>query len=221
MPRYIFGMHSPVDLDFDHRYIPGTGPAGRVTLLLLHGTGGEADSLLQLGYTILPGATLVSPAGQVFENGSRRFFRRLAEGVFDLEDLQQRTDDLERFVRAAVHAYALDAEQIVAVGYSNGANIAASLLLQHPGLLAGAVLFRAMVPFVPERVPSLQGTRVLLCAGERDPLIPRVQTETLADLLTSAGADVSLSIDTGDHSLSMHDVRAARDWLATYFSAQS
>lgn len=212
-------MYSPVDLGFEHRYIPGTGPAGRLTLLLLHGTGGEADSLLQLGYTLAPGATLLAPAGQVFDSGGRRFFRRLAEGVFDLDDLHRRTDDLERFVRAAIHAYALDAEQIVAVGYSNGANIAASLLFQAPGLLAGAVLFRAMVPFIPESVPSLRGTRVLLCSGEHDPLISRTQSETLAELFKTGDADVTLSVDSGDHSLSMHDVRTARTWLTERFPA--
>jgi len=213
-------MHSPIDLGFEHRYIPGDGAAGRLTLLLLHGTGGEADSLLQLGYTLCPGATLLAPAGQVFEQGQRRFFRRIAEGLFDLDDLHQRTDDLERFTRAAIHAYALDAEQVVAVGYSNGANIAASLVFQHPGVLAGGVLFRAMVPYVPDVVPVLTGTRVLLCAGANDPLVPSAQTDRLAELLTAGGANVTVSKDPGDHSLSMHDIRTARDWIAKQFPVQ-
>ena len=153
-------MTSPVDLGFDYRYIPGarTAPSDDVTLLLLHGTGGDGDSLLQLGATLLPGATLLSPTGNVLEHGAPRFFRRFAEGVFDQADLMRRTDELVSFIGAAAVTYHLDPQRVVAIGYSNGANIAASVLLRHAGVLAGAVLFRAMPPFVPETLPTLRGT---------------------------------------------------------------
>jgi len=213
-------MLSSAELGFDHRYIPGTGVAARTTLLLLHGTGGDADSLLQLGHALYPDATLLSPAGPVFEHGARRFFRRFAEGVFDLDDLLRRTDDLYQFVNAAVTHYGLDPARIVAAGYSNGANIAASLVLRHPGVLAGAVLFRAMVPYIPEPLPAIPATPVLLCAGRADPLVPPALLEQLATLLESSGAVVARNTTPDGHELSIGDVTAARRWLAATFPAE-
>lgn len=201
---------------FEHRFVPPPArPAGPgvPTLLLLHGTGGDEDDLLPLGRALAPEAALLSPRGQVLERGMPRFFRRIAEGVFDLDDLRARTHDLAAFVRAAADAYGIDGHRLIAVGFSNGANIGASLLFLHPGLLAAAVLFRAMVPLVPDPMPSLRGTPVLLATGEADPLIPRAEAERLASLLASAGAAVTVHRSPGGHGLTAGDVEAARTWL--------
>src|SRR5690606_6783393 len=139
-------------------------------LLLLHGTGGDESDLLPLGRTILPGAGMLSPRGKVLECGAPRFFRRLAEGVLDQEDLAQRTDELGRFATAAAEAYGFRPDGVVAVGFSNGANIASSLLLRQPGILRGAILLSPMVPFEPELLPDLAGTFVFIGAGRRDPI---------------------------------------------------
>ena len=205
-------------LGFEHRFIPGDGALAGVTLLLLHGTGGDGDSLLQLGYTIAPGATLLSPTGRVREGEMRRFFRRLAEGVFDQADLELRTQELGAFVQAAATTYELDRHRIVAVGHSNGANIAASLLLRDPGTLAGAVLFRPMVPFTPEPGALLSGTPVLICAGDHDPLLPAGDTERLAGIFRSADADVTVHVARAGHELAMADVVTARDWISRNFA---
>ena len=169
--------------DFIHRYVAGTGPR---TLLLLHGTGGNEESLLALGAELMPGASLLSPRGRVLEGSMPRFFRRLAEGVFDQEDLAIRTRELAAFIKVAAARYRFDPGLTTAVGYSNGANIAASLLLSSPGLLPSAVLFRAMVPF--ETTPhGLEGTRVLMATGRHDPIIPLANAERLAALLGKLG----------------------------------
>ena len=143
-----------------------------------------------------------------------RFFRRLAEGVFDLPDLHARTHELAAFVEAAAVQYSLDAGRLIAVGYSNGANIAGSLLLHYPKLLAGAVLLRAMVPFEPDQPPDLHGRRVLICEGQFDPLVSAAHGRRLADLLESAGAAVTLHILPSDHGLTNADLTLTRDWLA-------
>ncbi|MEO7041175.1 MAG: alpha/beta hydrolase [Gemmatimonadaceae bacterium] len=210
-------MDSNVGLQFDHRYIAGEGGLSGVTVLLLHGTGGDGDSLLQLGYTLAPGARLLSPTGKVVEGDARRFFRRLREGVFDQKDLAQRTEELAAFVRDASVTYDLDPRRIVAVGYSNGANIASSVMLRYPDVLAGAVLFRPMVPFTPEPEKLLSGIPVLICAGNRDPLLPPGDTERLAAIFRSADADVTEHVATAAHELVMSDVVTARDWFARNF----
>jgi predicted esterase len=211
-------MNSDVPLGFDHRYIAGEGKLAGLTLLLLHGTGGDGDSLLQLGYTLAPGATLLSPTGRVLENGSRRFFKRLAEGVFDQEDMALRTHELGEFVRDAAVVYQLDRNRMVAVGYSNGANIASSLMLRNPDILSGAVLFRPMVPFIPEPQELLSGIPVLICEGERDPLRPPGDTEKLVEIFHSAGVDVTVHTESAGHELIMGDVVTARDWLSRNFT---
>jgi predicted esterase/catechol 2,3-dioxygenase-like lactoylglutathione lyase family enzyme len=203
-------------LGFVHRYVPPNANgelAGATTLLLLHGTGGDEEDLLPLGRTLLPGAGLLSPRGKVLERGAPRFFRRLAEGVFDQEDLAQRTQELAGFIEAATTSYHLEPDGIVAVGFSNGANIAASLLLRRPGLLRGAVLLSPMVPFEPEALPRLEGTPVFIGAGRSDAIAPPAQAERLAELLRSAGADVQLHWDTGGHSVTRGELDAAREWL--------
>jgi phospholipase/carboxylesterase len=197
---------------FSHRFVPAEGDDPN-TLLLLHGTGGNEDDLLPLGRMMLGSAALLSPRGKVLEHGMPRFFRRLAEGVFDEEDLIQRTHELAGFVEAAAAEYGLDRDRIWAVGFSNGANIAASLLLLHPGLLAGAVLLRAMVPLEPEPTPDLSGTPVYLAAGRSDPIVPAENTERLAGLLKEAGADVTLDWQPGGHGIGRPEVEASRLWL--------
>jgi phospholipase/carboxylesterase len=205
------------DLGFVHRFVPGNGTT-RTTLLLLHGTGGNEDDLVPLGAALLPGAALLSPRGRVLERGMPRFFRRLAEGVFDLEDLALRTDELATFVRAAAGSYDLDAQRIVAVGYSNGANIAASVILKHPHLLAGGALLHPMVPFEPEQPPQLAGRQIFISAGEVDPMVPAALTRRLEEILRAGGASVETHWEPGGHSLVPGEVAAAQSWLARSFA---
>jgi phospholipase/carboxylesterase/glyoxalase family protein len=198
---------------FIHRFVPGPGDAAATTLLLLHGTGGTETDLLGLGASLLPGAALLSPRGRVLENGMPRFFRRLAEGVFDLDDLRTRTHELADFVRDACDAYGLDPNRVVAVGYSNGANIAASTLLLRPGTLAAAALFRPMVPLVPQTPPDLSGKAVLVAGGQHDPIVPIRESRRLVELLAAAGASVETHWHPGGHELGGDDLDAARQWL--------
>ena len=199
---------------FIHRFLPANA-LHAPTLLLLHGTGGDENNLLELGRTLSPEAALLSPRGRVLEHGQTpRFFRRLAEGVFDEDDLRARTHELADFVGAAAERYDFDPRRVVAVGFSNGANIAAATLLLRPGTLRGAVLWRAMVPLVLPTPPDLRGTDVLLAAGAHDPLVPRENTERLAATLRQGGADVTLTWADAGHSLTSPEVAAARDWLA-------
>ena len=200
------------DLGFDHRYLAGdeSGP----TLLLLHGTGGNEEDLIPLGQELLPGAAILSPRGKVSEYGAPRFFRRLAEGVFDHEDLIFRTHELAGFVEAAAEEYGFDPSKMIAVGYSNGANVAASTILLHPDLLRAAVLFRAMVPFEPEVIPDLSGMPVFMAAGRMDRMIPQDNTQRLADILTGAGAKVDLRWRNVGHPLTYEEVGEAKAWLS-------
>jgi predicted esterase len=195
---------------FVHRFVPGTGASA---LVLLHGTGGDEHSLLPLGMALVPGAAMLAPRGQVMEGPYPRFFRRIGEGIFDQDDLRRRTDDLAAFVEGAVARYQLGGRRIVAVGFSNGANIAASLLLRRPGLIRDAILFRAMLPFEPEIRPALTGTRVWLGAGRGDPIVPQASVERLAAILGEAGGNVSLNWREGGHQLEEGEVADARRWL--------
>ncbi len=203
-------------LGFTHRYVPpaaGAEPAAGTTLLLLHGTGGDEEDLLPLGRVLLPGAGLLSPRGKVLERGAPRFFRRLAEGVFDQEDLARRTEELASFVEGAAATYEFPRENIVAVGFSNGANIAASVLFRRPGLVRRAVLLSPMVPFEPEPAPDLSGTSVFIGAGSEDHIAPIAQVDRLAELLRRSGADVTLHLEPGGHTITRGEVDAARRWI--------
>jgi predicted esterase len=201
---------------FLHEFVPAAVPNAS-TLLLLHGTGGTERDLLGLGRRLAPQAALLSPRGQIVEQGMARFFRRLAEGVFDTEDLIARTHQLADFVAEAGTAYGFDPSRVIAVGFSNGANIAASLLLLHPNVLAGAILFAPMVPLEPQSLLSLSGVPVFLGAGRQDPLVPVENAERLAQILRDAGASVTLHWHPGGHALTPDTVSAAATWLKTSF----
>jgi predicted esterase len=208
-------MQPADDLGFVHKFIPAKASASHpVTLLMLHGTGGDENDLLPLGNELWPGAALLSVRGKVLENGMPRFFRRIREGVFDVEDLKFRTEELAEFIEASSDRYRFSTEKLIAVGYSNGANIAASLILQHPHYLAAAVLFRAMVPYTPDIIRDFRNLPVFIGAGERDPIVPRSQTEELARIIESGGADVTFFWHRGGHELGEDDVEGAKEWLS-------
>jgi phospholipase/carboxylesterase len=209
---------STQDLGFIHRFVPGTRP-GATPVVLLHGTGGNESDLIPLGQALAPGAPLLSPRGQVLENGMPRFFRRHAEGVFDLDDLRRRAGELARFIAEARVRYALGDTLPVAVGFSNGANIAAALLLLHPGTLSAGLLLRAMVPLVPDPLPALHDVRVLIAAGRHDPIASPGQAQELADLLTRAGADVMVHWSVAGHNLVPDDLQAGARWISEVSAA--
>jgi phospholipase/carboxylesterase len=197
---------------FIHRFEPATG-AGSPPLLLLHGTGGDENDLLGLGKMVSSGSALLSPRGRVLEHGMPRFFRRLAEGVFDEEDVARRARELGQFVGEARQRYGIAAP--VAVGFSNGANIAAALLLLQPETLDGAILLRAMVPLSDPPKVALGGKPVLLLSGQADPIVPASNSARLAALLSDAGAKVTHKILPAGHQLSQADVTLARDWISS------
>ena len=197
--------------DFIHTYVPGTNDR---TLLMLHGTGGTESDLLPLGRRLDPDAALLSPRGKVLENGMPRFFRRLAEGIFDEEDLVRRTHELADFIKESSEKYGFVPAKLVAVGYSNGANIAGALLLLRPESLGGAALLRPMVPIVPEKLPALDGTPILIAAGKHDPIAPPEESIELANLLTRAGAKVTVRAEDAGHGLTEQTLDDAQRWLA-------
>ena len=205
-------MSTTAGLGFEHVFEPG---AGAMTLLLLHGTGGDEHDLVALGRRLAPDAALLSPRGKVLEGSMPRFFRRLAVGRLDIPDLLARTDELAAFVGDAAAHYGRDPSRIVAVGLSNGANIAAGLLLRRPGVLRGAALLRPMLPYEPERPPALAGTDVLIDAGEADPYSPPQQVSRLAEILAAGGAAVTLHTEPGaGHALTAGDVATVTRWTA-------
>lgn len=202
------------DLELVHRFTAGEGRNANTTLLLLHGTGGDENDMMPLGESLLPGAAILSPRGAVRERGMPRFFARLAEGVFDLEDLALRTQQLIRFVNGAVAKYELDPSRLIAVGFSNGANIAASVLLTGPSVFSHAILFRAMVPFEPKKPARLGGTQVLLSSGQWDPIATPEQARRLHTLLIAAGAVATINFFNAGHELTRDDVMDAAHWIA-------
>lgn len=198
------------DLSFIHRYEPATAP-GRPPLLLLHGTGGDENDLIDLGRMASPGSALLSPRGKILEGGMPRFFRRLAEGVFDEEDVRFRANELADFVAEAREAYGLEAP--VALGFSNGANIAAAMLMLRPDVLAGAALLRPMVPLQDSPQPDLAGKRVLIVSGLMDPIIPTENPARLAASLTASGAQVQHENLPAGHGLSQTDLQLLVKWF--------
>ncbi|MCS0503008.1 alpha/beta hydrolase [Ancylobacter mangrovi] len=204
-------MSANAPLSFVHRFEPAT-EADAPPLLLLHGTGGDENDLIGLGRMLSPGSALLAPRGKVLEGGMPRFFRRLAEGVFDEEDVRRRAGELADFVREARETYGLATP--VAVGFSNGANIAAATLLLRPGTFSGAILLRAMVPLANPPAAAPSDTRVLLLSGAMDPIVPSENAERLAGQLRAAGARVEHRLLPAGHGLSQADVSLAQGWLA-------
>jgi phospholipase/carboxylesterase len=194
-------------LAYIHRFEPGGDPA-LPPVLLLHGTGGDETDLLPLGREIAPGAALLSPRGNVLEGGTPRFFRRYREGVFDEADVRRRAKELAHFVAQARQAYGVAAP--VALGYSNGANIAAALLLLHPDILVGAILLRAMAPLADPPKPDLSGIPVLILSGSNDPIVPPASAARLAEALAAAGARVEREVLPASHGLTQADVTRAK-----------
>ena len=200
-------------LAYIHRFEPGTDPSAP-PVLLLHGTGGDENDLLPLGRQLCPGAALLSPRGDVLERGMPRFFARLAEGVFDLAEVERRTHALADFIAAAAAHYHFDQNKLLAVGFSNGANIAASLLLLRPEALATAILLRPMVVLKPAAIPALTGKRLLISSGLQDPIVPADHPGRLAEMFRRAGAEVTVQFQPGGHALASADLAAARDFIA-------
>lgn len=201
------------DLGFTHVHEPGQDGW---TLLLLHGTGGDERDLLDLGRRLAPASALLSPRGKVLEDGGApRFFRRLAVGQLDIPDLLARTDELAKFVGAAVEHYELDPDRVIALGFSNGANIAVSLLLRHPSVLRGAALLRPMLPYEPSHPPRLDEVDVLVAAGSHDPYSPPQQSARLVQVLRDGGARVTAHTERGaGHGLTQNDLEQTARWMA-------
>jgi phospholipase/carboxylesterase len=196
-----------------HLFRPGKTGDPR-TLLLLHGTGGDETSFAGLGPILAPGAAVLSVRGNVSEHGMNRFFRRRAEGVYDMADLALRTRVLGAFVEAAMTHYGIDRDRLIAVGYSNGANILACLLFSEPALVPAAVLMHPLIPFAPQDQPGLAGRRVLITAGERDPICPPAMTRALHDYFERQGAAAEVIFHPGGHELQEDELGAARSFVA-------
>ena len=189
----------------------------KLTLVLLHGTGGNEEDLLFLGKEIESHASILSPRGKVLENGMPRFFRRLSEGVFDIEDLKIKTHELADFIQKCSLHYKFDLSQTIAVGFSNGANIATSMLFLRPEVIQGAILFRAMVPFIPDSLPNLLNKKILLSAGLQDPIVSRNETENLYRLFQKTNAITTLKWQPSSHNLFHEDILVAKPWMLNNF----
>jgi phospholipase/carboxylesterase len=207
------------DAGFTHGFEPATNAAAP-TLLLLHGTGGDENTLLPLGKAIAPGAALVSPRGNVLEHGMASFFRRLEKGVVDQQDLEFRTTELRSFIGFAAQSYSLAIHNLVAVGVSNGAILGASLALRYPDTCAGVILLRGMAPFMPEPIPDLRRKPILLLGGLDDPIVQTDEAGDLANIFRSANADVTVHWENAGHTLAQGDVLMAFDWLRQFYATQ-
>ncbi|HMK58527.1 MAG: alpha/beta hydrolase [Nitrososphaeraceae archaeon] len=209
-------------LDFVHRFIPASVTMTKnnknksPVLLLLHGTGGSEDDLIPIGKMLCEDCALLSPRGKVTENGMPRFFRRLAEGIFDTEDLLYRTQELADFVKNASRFYGFDLNKVIVVGFSNGANIAASMILLRPEVVSGAILFRAMVPFEPEPFPDLSNKFILLSEGLHDPIVSKQEVERLFAIIKKSGAKLTLRWQNSGHNLTEKDIMIAKEWLDSF-----
>lgn len=205
--------------EFVHRFVPGA-MASAPTILALHGTGGDEHELVPLARMVDGDSAILSPRGRVLEAGKPRFFRRLADGVFDIEDLRAQTGALDHFITQAALHYRFDRSRVVALGYSNGANIAASLLLTRPAALSGAILLRPVVPFEPAAPVALAGKPVLISAGRKDPIVPRGQAERLAEILQQGGAAVTVIWQDTGHALSPSELEEVNDWWRGTFGRE-
>jgi phospholipase/carboxylesterase len=210
-----FGFnHIFINTSHDKEYDKGNK---KLTLVLLHGTGGNEEDLIFLGKKIEPNASILSPRGKVLENNMPRFFRRLSEGVFDIEDLHIRSHELADFIQKCSFHYKFNLENTIAIGFSNGANIAVSMLFLRPEVLQGAILFRAMVPFIPESLPNLLNKKILLSAGVQDPIVSRNETENLYSLFQKTNAITTLKWQPSSHNLIQKDILVAKSWVSNNF----
>lgn len=207
------------DLGFIHRFVPAE-ESDADTLIVLHGTGGDENDLISIGQAVAPGAAILSPRGNVLENGAPRFFRRLAEGVFDPKEVKSRAEELARFIRAASITYRLDPARIYSLGYSNGANIASTVMLLEPGILQGSILLRPMLVYEPTERNDLTGSAVFISAGRMDPIVPAESVERLVSLFESAHAAITLKWQLTGHSLMPSEVREGSEWLALQRAAR-
>ncbi len=205
--------------DFQHRFVAATegDPRTAITLLLLHGTGGDEHDMIPIGAMFGKGVNLLSPKGKVSEFDSARYFRRLAEGVFDVEDLKFRTTELRDFIVEAAATHNFDGKRVVALGYSNGANIAGSMLLMYPDVLAGMMQFRPMIPFEPSPEFTILGTPVCISSGATDFTVSPEERQHWSHILTMAGADVTTYIVDAGHNLTQTDVTNAIAWFHERF----
>jgi phospholipase/carboxylesterase len=194
-----------------HIFQKGTDPS-KPTFLMLHGTGGNENDLLPIAAHIDSQASVLSVRGNVSENGMPRFFKRLSEGVFDMEDLKMRTEELYEFIGKAAEEHGFDRANVIAIGYSNGANIAANLLFMYADALKGAILHHPMVPNRDTELPDLANVPVFIAAGTNDPICPAEESTDLERLLSDAGANVKLHWENYGHQLTMPEVEAAKEW---------
>ena len=198
------------ELGFIYNYIPGSREN---VLFLLHGTGGNEDDLLTVGQMLDRRASIISPRGKVLENGMPRFFRRISPGVFDIEDLKFRVNELGEFIDLVCKKHSFRSKSLVVVGYSNGANIAVSLVLLKPTSLKRLILFRAMLPLVPDRIPDLNGTSVFISGGKYDEMISVKNTLELKSIFQKSGASIEMNWEESTHALTSDEVSKAREWL--------
>lgn len=199
----------------DAAYIHATtqGRPGAPLLMTFHGTGGTEHQFHSFAERLIPGAHVVSPRGDVSEGGMNRYFRRTGEGVYDMADLALRRDRMARFILD--HKTRTDADHVAGLGYSNGANILMAVALEHPDLVDRMVLMHPLIPWTPAPQPGLAGRRILITAGQRDPICPAPLTQALADYLTAQGAVVTLEWHSGGHEITQGEVQAVTDFLAT------
>jgi len=202
------------ELNFKHKYITSSNPTNENTILLLHGTGGNEESFIPIAEMILPEAAVLSPRGQVLENGMPRFFRRISEGVFDLQDLKLRTRELAEFIEVSAQKYEIETNKIIAIGYSNGANIASSVMFTYPKLISRAVLFHPMIPFVPDTAPDLSGISILITAGTNDQIVDSKETTELHELYEDYGAVVEILWHDMGHNLTQEEIERAKNFLS-------
>jgi phospholipase/carboxylesterase len=200
-----------------HRFVPGADASDQ-TLVLLHGTGGDEESFLDLGRALMrpgePAMAMLSIRGNVSEGGMNRFFRRLAEGVYDMEDLARRTGELDAFLASAAAQYDRPQAGFIGVGYSNGANILANLLFTRPSAVGAAVLMHPLIPFTPQPQPGLAGKPVFVSAGEEDPITTFEETQKLMEWLGRQGMQIAAAVHRGGHEVRPEEVEAIRNWLA-------
>lgn len=202
------------ELGFIHHFIPSSGKIDEV-ILLLHGTGGDENYLINIGRRISPGAAILTPRGNIFDHGSNRFCSRSPEGVFDIADVKLRTDELSDFILKSSKRYKFDVNNLSVVGYSNGASIAAGVILTHPGIIKRAVLFHPGLPLIPDILPDLSSTRALITYGDNDTIVKPGESKALANLLKKCRAQVVVYRHSKHHELEKSEIIAAKRFLAS------